>query len=152
MERQRIILAGLDSIYCRNGDGILVESVTAFGDSDEKPLYDVLFSQVVKLLCSHCSQQLVASPSDEVAIVMQSNNYNRWWGVGVWRLWNVRPCSCSKYATHSGHFDDRFKHSAERDLISSSNAVIFPHAVPISNAYYSNSQRSTGLQCHNERP
>lgn len=71
------LLTGLDSIYCQNGDGILVESVTALGDSDEKPLYDAFFAQVVKLLCSHCSQQLVDSPSDEVAIVMQSSNFNR---------------------------------------------------------------------------
>lgn len=34
------MLTGLDSIYCQNGDGILVESVTAFGDSDEKPLHE----------------------------------------------------------------------------------------------------------------
>lgn len=115
---------------------MLVESVPAFADSDEKPLYDVLFTQVVELLCSHRGFL-----SDEVAIVMQSNNYNRWWSVGVWRLWNVRPCSCSKYATRSGHFDDRFKHCAERDLISSLNALIIAQAVPISNAYYSNSQR-----------
>lgn len=45
-----------------------------------------------------------------------------------------------KYATR-GHFDDRFKRCAERELISSLNALIFAQAVPISNAYYSNSQR-----------
>lgn len=71
-ENNNRLLTGLDSIYCQNGDGILVESVTAFGDSDEKPLYDVLFTQVVKLLCSHCGFL-----SDEVAIVMQSDNCNR---------------------------------------------------------------------------
>lgn len=55
-----------------------MESVTAFGDSDEKPLYDVLFTQVVKLLCSHSGFL-----SDEVAIVTQNNNYSRRWSVGV---------------------------------------------------------------------
>lgn len=74
MERQNNnrLLTGPDSIYCQNGDGILVESVTACCDSDEKPLYDVFFTQVVKLLCSHRGFL-----SDEVAIVMHSNNYNR---------------------------------------------------------------------------
>lgn len=150
MERQNNSrpLIGLDSIYCQNGDRILVESVTAFGDRDEKPLYDLLFTQVVKILCSHRGFL-----SDKVAIVMQSNHYNRWWSVGVWRVRSVRPRSCYKYATHSGHFDDRFKHCAERDLISSLNALIFAQAVPIGNAYYSQKGvRSTGLQCHNERP